>query len=587
MKSWNRIVPLALLVAAFVVTFAVAQQRGGGFSVGQAPANWYTKSYALVIGIDAYSGGWPALHAAVKDAKRMSAALRAQGFTVTEMFDQQATSSAIINKLREVGGSTDKNGRFVFYFAGHGHSQPAAWDESTEEGFLVPVDATRASNADYISMTQLKSEFLNYVRAKHVLLILDSCFSGSLLQRGAIDTGPVADLLSKRGIYGITAGLADQPAVDGLFTSVLIEGLNGNADADGDGFVSFHELGLYVERNVRARNSRQTPDFGVMYGAGQFVFLRPGPPPPPAAMSGAQATPAATPDLSSYDALVRQEQERQARERSQHETRREAARLTYERVRGIRQNASLSAAAKKKAYRQFLTDCPERADNPYYDEVNGWLNEPEGMVRIEGGTFMMGCSPGDSECYPNESPRHQVTLRPFWMDVTLVTQAEYQRVTGNNPSHFSGCADCPVETVSWNDANNYCSRAGKRLPTEAEYEFAARGGTDTARYGDLDAIAWYGANSGSRTHPVGQKQPNAYGLYDMLGNVWEWTADWYDSNYYQSSPTNNPQGPSSGTARVLRGGGWGNNPGYYRASDRGGTGPDVTFANLGFRCSRD
>jgi formylglycine-generating enzyme required for sulfatase activity/TolB-like protein len=210
-----------------------------------------------------------------------------------------------------------------------------------------------------------------------------------------------------------------------------------------------------------------------------------------------------------------------------------------------------------------------------------------GMVRVPGGTFLMGCSPGDSECYPDESPAHQVTVNGFSMDAMPVTQAQYQSVIGSNPSHFSGCADCPVETVSWYDAQAYCAKAGKRLPTEAEWEFAARGGTTGSRYGDIDAVAWYGKNSGSKTHPVGRKQANAYGLYDMLGNVWEWCADWYDDKYYSSSTADNPKGPSSGTARVLRGGSWDRAPGGVRASARAGGGPGGRLDYFGFRCARD
>jgi formylglycine-generating enzyme required for sulfatase activity len=213
------------------------------------------------------------------------------------------------------------------------------------------------------------------------------------------------------------------------------------------------------------------------------------------------------------------------------------------------------------------------------------------MVHIPGGTFWMGNQrgdePGPHECCPDETPLHQVTLRSFWMDVTPVTQAEYQRVMGKNPSYFSDCADCPVENVVWYYANKYCSLVGKRLPTEAEWEYAARGGIDSARYGDLDAIAWYNANSGGRTHPVGQKQPNAYGLYDMLGNVRQWCADWYSKNYYQSSPSHNPQGPSSSSWKhVTRGGGWGYDPAQVRAPYRGYV-IDFSTYNLGFRCARD
>ena len=220
------------------------------------------------------------------------------------------------------------------------------------------------------------------------------------------------------------------------------------------------------------------------------------------------------------------------------------------------------------------------------DKTLGQASPPAGMVLIPVGTFQMGCSPGDSECYSDESPRHQVTVSQFYMDVYEVTQADYQRVTGSNSSHFSGCSNCPVELVSWNEAKAFCERVGKRLPTEAEWEYAARGGTTGSRYGSVGSVGWYGDNSGNKTHPVGQKQANAYGLYDMLGNVWEWTADW--SGDYSSSPSGDPQGPWFGTDRVVRGGGWfGNYDRSLRASFRGYLVPSIRSDSLGFRCARD
>lgn len=138
----------------------------------------------------------------------------------------------------------------------------------------------------------------------------------------------------------------------------------------------------------------------------------------------------------------------------------------------------------------------------------------------------MGCSQGDKECGDNEQPAHEVTItRGFWIGQTEVTQEAYQRVmNGQNPSRFKG-ARLPVETISWNDADAYCRAIGGRLPTEAEWEYAARAGSTDGRYGDVDQIAWYGKNSGNKTHEVAGKAPNTWGLYDTLGNVWEWTAD--------------------------------------------------------------
>jgi len=208
---------------------------------------------------------------------------------------------------------------------------------------------------------------------------------------------------------------------------------------------------------------------------------------------------------------------------------------------------------------------------------------PPGMVYIEGGSFQMGSKQDD-----DEKPVHTVTVSGFFMDKTEVTQAQYRKVMGKNPSRFSGCDDCPVESVIWHDANEYAKRVGKRLPTEAEWEYAARGGNKTNGYkyaggNSIGNVAWYNGNSGNKTHPVAQKQPNELGLYDMSGNVWEWCSDWYGSGYYKSSPKHNPQGPNAGPTRVLRGGSWDNVGSNCRVAYRSRDYPDDRGNYLGVR----
>ena len=162
---------------------------------------------------------------------------------------------------------------------------------------------------------------------------------------------------------------------------------------------------------------------------------------------------------------------------------------------------------------------------------------------------------------------------------------------GTNPSEFSGCGRCPVETVSWDDAQAFIRQlnargggAAYRLPTEAEWENAARAGTVGDRYGTPDAIAWYRANSGFRTHPVAQKMPNAWGLHDMLGNVWEWVEDWYGE--YPGGAVTDPEGPSTGSYRVIRGGGWQAYAVYCRAANRSGNWPGSRSIRIGLRLLR-
>jgi formylglycine-generating enzyme required for sulfatase activity len=231
------------------------------------------------------------------------------------------------------------------------------------------------------------------------------------------------------------------------------------------------------------------------------------------------------------------------------------------------------------------------------------------MALIPAGCFDMGDH--FDEGSPNELPVHNVCITSdFYMDVHEVTNAEYAAcVSGGGcttPSSSSSITrgsyygnqtydNFPVIYVSWNQATAYCAWAGKRLPTEAEWEYAARGGLAGKRYPWGDGISGTDANymfSGdpweSDTSEVEYYAANGYGLYDMAGNVWEWVNDWYQSDYYSSSPANDPPGPASGTYRVLRGGGWSDGLSYIlRVADRNNTNPAYQFNNIGFRCSRD
>ena len=214
------------------------------------------------------------------------------------------------------------------------------------------------------------------------------------------------------------------------------------------------------------------------------------------------------------------------------------------------------------------------------------VNPIDGLtyVYIAPGRFTMGASPGDTECRDSERPAHEVQItRGFWIGQTPVTQAAYAKVMkGANPSHFKG-AEQPVENVSWEDASAYCKAVGMRLPTEAEWEYAARAGNGNARYGPLDGIAWYGANSGGETHPAGRKEANAWGLHDTLGNILEWVSDRYGA--YELQAVSDPVGPPNGAERVLRGGSWYSTPASVRVSYRNGYVTSVRNDGFGFRCA--
>ena len=217
---------------------------------------------------------------------------------------------------------------------------------------------------------------------------------------------------------------------------------------------------------------------------------------------------------------------------------------------------------------------------------------------IPAGEFLMGSPDGDSDADSDEKPQHLVRItKPFYLGVTEVTQEQYERVMGQNPSRFKGDPQRPVEMVSWEDAVAFCRKLSEqegqayRLPTEAEWECACRAGSTTKwSFGDdaagLKDRAWYDENSDRSTHPVAQKEPNAFGLYDMHGNVWEWCADWYAGDYYTASPTDDPRGSESGSDRVLRGGGWVYVASGCRAAYRYWGGPGFRYGILGFRLAR-
>lgn len=212
-------------------------------------------------------------------------------------------------------------------------------------------------------------------------------------------------------------------------------------------------------------------------------------------------------------------------------------------------------------------------------QVNSHVDPTIGMefVFVNGGCYYMGDNFGTN--YVDELPVHEVCLDDFYIGKYEVTQGEYKDVMGTNPSQFKKGDDYPVEVISWPDAQNFINKLNTlssqnyRLPTEAEWEYAARSRGKREKYPgghSADKAAWHDGNSDGTTHQVGTKSPNGLGIYDMSGNVREWCQDWFDMNYYKSSPRDNPKGPSSGERRILRGGSWNRTPKHVRASYRDG-----------------
>lgn len=235
---------------------------------------------------------------------------------------------------------------------------------------------------------------------------------------------------------------------------------------------------------------------------------------------------------------------------------------------------------------------PSRAETPLHDGFTNTIGQT--FVYIKPGSFLMGSSLEESGRSADE-PQHRVTLtKGFYLQTTEVTQGQWEMVVKKKPAYFQACgALCPVESVSWDDVQKFIDilnqRPGPhryRLPTEAEWEYAARAGTTGPFSGSsVDNVAWHRDNSGDTTHPVGKKTPNAWGLYDMLGNVSEWVQDWYGD--YPSGSVIDPSGPARGFYRVNRGGGWDMPSFGCRSAQRIINSPGSISSTLGFRLVLD
>ena len=624
MGRWFRVASVAcVLLAVWAGGVCLAATKGvGGVRPRVLGPVRYKGSYALVIGAGRYRAGWPRLENVPAEVRQVAQALRKHGFQVRMVLDPDA------EKLREAfekfidDYGFDEDNRLLFYFSGHGYSRKGG-----RKGYLVPVDAPdpQRDEKGFLRKALCMDQVMAWARemeARHALFLFDSCFSGTVFKAKARPVPQhISALTAKPVRQFITAGAADETVpARSVFTPLFLRGIRGEADLVRDGYVTGTELGLYLQEKVPQYGTGQTPQYGKIkdpeLDEGDFVFAcavppgEPVPPPPPGEAGGA------VPQVEFGDI------EKWGRWQK-------PMRRAWAKARALEQKGEVDASAKAAAWERVLKAFS--ADNPlsgedeelrrqgrarlkYWQrqakaeakrrkEPAGWpkrIRNKIGMefVLIPAGSFMMG-SP-DGEGNDEEHPRHRVEItRPFYLQTTEVTQGQWKAVMGSNLSYFDSCGDdCPVERVSWEDAQEFIRRLNRmegreiyRLPTEAEWEYACRAGSSSAYcFGDdedrLGEYAWYRANSGYETHSVKGKRPNAWGLYDMHGNVWEWCQDWYGEDYYSRSPRRDPRGPSSGEERVIRGGSWCNSAGGLRSAYRNRNAPDLRNRYMGFRVAR-
>ncbi len=536
-----------------------------------------------------------------------------------------ATRGQIVSALSAYRRELTPDANLLIYYAGHGYN-----DKETEKTYWLPVDAERDDSSNWIIADEITSG-IRAIPARHVLVVSDSCYSGTLT-RGLGEMLPRAserEQFLQRMAAGrsrtLMASGGDEPVADNggsghsVFADALLRGLR---EMDKGRFTAAELFRNYVEEAVAGR-ANQVPEYNPLrnsgHEAGDFVFVKVKvgdktvevtvSAPPAARVDPAQQ------ELAFWSSMQNSTDAEDFKDYLARYPNGLYAGLARRRVAALTSappagNTTRPAATPTSGGKPTNTTSAAR--------VGGRAQQMQSRAGIEfvwlpAGSFMMG-----SEKYDGEKPVHRVTIgEGFYMGKYEVTQAQWQAVMGNNPSNFKG-ENLPVEQVSWDDAVSFVARLNGqndgytyRLPTEAEWEYAARAGTTGDYAGDLDAMAWYGNNSGrtrldaagilrtdssnyykritengGQTHAVGSKLPNAFGLFDMHGNVWEWCQDWYHDNY-ASAPTDGSAWLSGGEQkyRVLRGGSWDYSAGSLRSASRSYDSPDsrLRFDVIGFR----
>lgn len=595
------------------------------------------KRLALIIGNGAYTKANP-LPNPTNDATDMARVLRDVGFEVLSGVNQNKRQMETL--IREFGNKLANGGVGLFYYAGHGI-------QVNGENYLVPIEAD-IPEEDEVSYSAVP---VNLVLRKMAtanndlnIVILDACRNNPFARswrtfRSGENNDGLAKITPPTGtlvLYATEPGkvASDGDGRNGLFTEALLKNIKKPN-------LEYDQMVRAVSADVWQKSNKQQLPWKEGNSLQDFYFVKGG------ANVVTNPIPTDKPNEPTIVAKDRAAQEREAWDLVKNSADAEDFRfflkefpdgankekakirleeLVWQSVRGADKTKiqaylnefpnGANAAAARIRIRQL-----ETAGNPTTKTSgNTTANRTAGAVSkatlpggaemsfayIPAGEFQMGSNQSD-----NEKPIHTVRIsQGFFMGQTEVTQAQWQSVMRNNPSYFINCPNCPVEQVSWEDAQQFIAKLNAqndgykyRLPTEAEWEYAARAGTTGDYAGNLDSMGWFWENSGDqrlsgewnfdklkavngRTHPVGTKQPNAWGLYDMQGNVWEWVQDWFDVGYYAKSPATDPVGPASGSDRVGRGGCWTNHATGLSWTLRFNVKPSSRYLHLGFRVVR-
>ena len=693
MKRIQKVILLSISAIIFFIPHYAGADRGIGVRpISPSGSEVVGNQWLFVIGINTYIK-WPPLKTAVNDAKAVKDVLLSRYYFdkehLIELYDEEATRKNIISKLRYLANNIREEDSLVIFYAGHGQL-----DSITKRGSWIPVESGTQDASAWISNNDIKDYLkIDAIKAKHILLISDSCFAGDFFRGDRGIMPEINETVIKKAYQlssrqAITSGGLEPVSDAGfgknsIFSFFLIKTLKENQKP----FLVPSDMFLNIKAGV-AENADQFPILGSLKDTGgqqggEIVFflrqdsrlknlssealekskelerLRQMETEATAVKKKEEAeilkrerevaeldakilkmkkrlgTAAENQDdsLDRMLAMVRQKNAQQQhleemkRKRQAEEAKRLAeiealkAKKREKLLATLEENISkynsivsfpfFGKSMQENAWKTLLAKYPS-AGNLKVGDTEGLkfkiayegIENSIGMkfVRIPPGTFMLGSPPNEPGHTFNEK-QHQVTLtKEFYMQTTEVTQGQWKKVMGNNPSQFNKCGDdCPVEKVSWNDVQDFIHKLNQqegsgiyRLPSEAEWEYAARAGTttpfasgrclstDQANYdGNYPLPGCSKGEFRKTTVPVGSFSPNNWGLYDIHGNVWEWCQDWYES--YASDAVTDPAGPPKGSSRLHRGGSWFSGAGPCRSANRNYSSPQARNFDLGFR----
>jgi formylglycine-generating enzyme required for sulfatase activity len=580
-SAWLVLLGLALFCLPASQSSAWDFQDNRQLQRDSSRANSSERRTGLVIGNGAYTNA-PPLKNPPNDAALVAATLKKLGFEVT--LGTNRSQREMKQLIRDFGQRLRAGGGIgLFYFAGHGV-------QSKEHNYLIPIDGDIQNEADLEDVGVDVNYVLNMMDVAQSALnivILDACRNNPFARSFRSAQGGLAQVKAPTGTLIAYATAPDSTAADGdRANSPYTEELTKEMETPG---VVLETMFRRVTEQVSSRTGGRQEPWVSDNHKGEFYFSKN---PTDSSLSNTPAKIDAVAVERDYWETIRGSSDPQDyKDYLQTYPNGAYAVVARAKIRQIDAAKNTPSNTQPANTGGNTTTGPTGTANANVLRPKSFKS-PQGieMVYIPPGEFSMGSTDRDVD----QRPAHRVTISEgFYIGRYEVTQSQWQAVMGNNPSYFKDCGGtCPVEQVSWNDAQDFVNKLNEandgfkyRLPSEAEWEFACRAGTTGDYYAaDVDDIGWYANNSGRKTHAAGGKQPNAFGLYDMSGNVWEWCRDVYHNNY-DGAPTDGTSWVSGGESqsRVIRGGSWYHNATLLRSANRVRLTPDNRGDSLGFR----